>query len=508
MQKGAFMNKNEKELINHLSSSLKSNHTFESIKASNVTFKAPKKSPSKMKIALFTGVPTAAVVIGGISLLIVFGFSYKNVRPFENGFFKDFSSFKGFGIGGKKIEKVAKNNRGLMPHRLWTYSYDTYDEPVKFYQLDSDNNYEEAFVYNEKNEILNNYHIGMYQEAHDFIYVSIFNTKGPKIEYAVLYEYDYTSNRLMLDDEYNSTFQDIYGFTYIISKRTGKIYRADIAAPIEGHKFEPGVSRTFCDNNRNFFAYEDGYLVLSSSELTNEDGGIDHNLFLVKEEQEGLKFESILTPKEIDALHSWGGVKGGCESIRVDRYGHIYEEALGTIINGEIQKDADDTYFDPFNNTIYKLIWNEDYENPKYDFYYLNQLDEFVYREQIDKTKKDALMLMRNPRDLHFPTLNRGENYLITPKYKLTFDLSASKDDYRSYEITELPIDLLGFNDWWNYATQGDYLYVLKDERFYKLNCVTLEYDSFKVGGEDIRITEFSVEPNGDIFLKGYSSDI
>ncbi|MCR5491272.1 MAG: hypothetical protein K6F32_03995, partial [Bacilli bacterium] len=235
--------------------------------------------------------------------------------------------------------------------------------------------------------------------------------------------------------------------------------------------------------------------------------GVDQNdisaLFLVKETEEGLKYQQMLAGTQFKAMKELGR-EVPYPNFFVDRYGNVFYEGTGAFIHGEIIKN---TCFDLYNNTIYKVEFGENHAT----FSYLDEKGEFV----IDPNKEGDFIFG----DVDLPeegienifylggVYYRGDDYVITnASYKLTFLTEEGSPEYRNYTIEKLPVEI----DFDGAIVQEDTIYTfdLEQQQLYQLDCKTLVYQAFDLGSEDWKIKEFGLEPNGDIWVKGYSKDL
>ena len=510
------MNKTEKKLTAFFSALLPSGHDYERLEGAE--HKLPARNNHKLKIGLAIAIPSIAM-ISVVAITVSLGvITALNRKPFETGRLKDFSSMQGFGIRmqGSTDHQSAKGRLG--PKRLRSY-HDTIGTPVKFCQYNLQGNYEEAILFNENDGEVRDYHISTYRETHNFVSVLLCSEEAGKYigyePYPSSYYYSNEANSISL---YGVPWVEEHRgrtYPYIISKRTGKIYSGtipettyrsyrDCSGGNEASVFSgPGP------HDDNFYGYEDGYVFFGAREGWEDNSA----LFLVKETEEGLKYQQMLAGTQFKAMKELGG---GAGNFFVDRYGNVFHEGTGAFIHGEIIKN---TCLDPYNNTIYKVEFGEEDEFGKEHatFSYLDEKGEFV----IDPNKEGDFVFG----DVDLPEKEsenifnlghvyyRGDDYVITDapyntgvSYKLTFLTEEGSPEYRNYTIEKLPVEI----DFGSAIVQENTIYTFDSEQqqLYQLDCKTLVYQAFDLGSEDWKIKEFGLEPNGDIWVKGYSKDL
>ena len=510
------MNNTEKKITAFLSASLPSGHSYDRLE--DAERKLLQKSKPKWKIGLAVAIPSAAI-IGVVAVTVSLGvFLAEPPKPFETGRLKDFSSIKGFGIRAKDTENVAKT-AFLNPKRLVSSSTMT-GTPVKFYQYNLQGNYEEAIVFNEGDTQVRDYHVAEYYETHDFVTAFLCSEAvGKKYTYSPYYSsytYSNESNSIALWTGPNPWREERGGklYPYLISKRTGKIYNGDIPDKTYGaYRLSGDLAGSSSEKNPydlNFYGYEDGCVFFAA-----EEGWMDNSaMFLVKEEEGGLKFQRMLAGTQYQALKKLGS---GASGFFVDRYGNPFHESAGAVIGGRV---VENTCLDPYNNTIYQV----EFEDGHARFSYLNKNGEFI----LDPKKEGSFIFggVSLPTDKEIDNIfdlgrvyYRGEDYIITDSpsgssYKLTFLAKGGGVDYRDYMIEPLPVDLDidwgDVNHGGNVIAQGDTLYTLdsSQQQIFQIDCKTLAYEAFDIGDDDWKIDEFGLEPNGDIWVKGYSKDL
>ena len=505
------MNKTEKKLTAFFSASLPSGHDYERLEGAE--HKLPARNNHKLKIGLAIAIPSIAM-ISVVAITVSLGvITALNRKPFETGRLKDFSSMQGFGIRmqGSTDHQSAKGRLG--PKRLRS-SHETIGTPVKFCQYNLQGNYEEAILFNENDGEVRDYHINTYIETHNFVSVLLCSEAAGKYigydPYYSLYSYSNEANRICLCGDPWVEGHRGRTYPYVISKRTGKIYSGTIPeTSYRSYRFCSGGQDFFGYSSEsnpyddNFYGYEDGYIFFGA-----DSGAADNSaLFLVKETEEGLKYQQMLAGTQFKAMEELGH---GAGNFFVDRYGNVFHEGTGAFIHGEIIKN---TCLDPYNNTIYKVEFGENHAT----FSYLDEKGEFV----IDPNKEGSFVFgdvdLSEKGDENIFNLGhayyRGDDYVITydsynwgPSYKLTFLTEEGSPEYRNYTIEKLPVEI----DFGSAIVQENTIYTFDSEQqqLYQLDCKTLVYQAFDLGSEDWKIKEFGLEPNGDIWVKGYSKDL
>lgn len=534
------MKKIEKEIMQRISSFLPNEHSFSLLEDSSSSWQQPKKKglSKKGKIGLFAGVPSAALLAAGVATVVILAGSAQKGKPFENGFIKDFSSMKAFGIATSP-SNILNNKKQAFPgvpfleepHFLLNDSGIDSSDPIHFFAFGADNYYEEATLLNEDGKAIHDYTINYYEEGHDFIFVMI--KRGTLPSYYCNYSFSNESNApFRIQDDYNGYFYDDC-YSYVISKRTGKIY--DSEAPIINDSFWQREGPTHPNDDvfyrevptPNFYAYEDGITLAKT--IIDADVPYD-SLYLGKEEDSTLKIAEILDEETVRAIADYTFASGNlCEHYHwfVDCYGNVFVPGTGAYINGHIEKDV---AYDPYINTVYILDQDtKEYypvrEDGSFDLNAKMNDDSFVVYGHECNYMNNYMYLLDESSDGRWHPIYRGKNYLIVNGrvrnktksrndaswegyYKLTFQ--EGEDGQRSYEKEQLPVSLAG-----NVVGQGDDLFFLETDgtdaaHLYRLNCSTLEVESFDigVGDEGFVVTDWAVEPNGDVFVKGLTSDL
>jgi len=521
-----MISKEEKEFLLKSSAHIKTNHRFNSlenkINFSDTKIENPKLNKNKKKWLIGGEVSGAILLAGAISLIIIFTGRYQNIMPLKSGEIENFVSLKGFGIASKEIvNKDQVNNANPFAKQInkangLSESADLIsNEPVNFYQLNKDNNLEKSTLKTETGEDLKDYHVSLYYEDNDFIRVTLHSTKNLNIdEYNTSYEFTTRYNAFALSTYLNDYSLmmgkrgDIwvdknfkYGYNYLISKRSGKIYLAD--NPLSGYVFGfDSLTET------SFYSYEDGYIVDGRVQTSDDSYSNQPNLFLAREVNNEIELKLILNYEQLKAFMGGGEIFGfDSTGMGVDRYGNPVIYGDTAYIGGKI---VNNIRYDELNRTIYKVD-DEGY------VYYLNKENEFI--KTTERGRNVSLIKNvskfseeekeeQNIFNLYFfrgkgrSTLKyKNDNYFFDERYKFTLLNQENKEAYREYKIEEIPVAI----DWEGSYIQNNNLYTLVDNNVYVLNLETLEYEQYDC--HEYRIRSLNVNARGDIILKGYAKD-
>ncbi|MCR5490729.1 MAG: hypothetical protein K6F32_01195, partial [Bacilli bacterium] len=301
------MNKTEKKLTAFLSASLPSDHNYERLEGAE--HKLPARNNHKLKIGLAIAIPSIAM-ISVVAITVSLGvITALNRKPFETGRLKDFSSMQGFGIRTQRSTD-HQSAKGRLGQKRLASSDETIGTPVKFCQYNLQGNYEEAILFNENDGEVRDYHIYTYHETHNFVSVLLCSEAAGEYigwePYCSSYDYSNETNNIVLWDGPWVEGRRGRAYPYIISKRTGKIYSGTIPeTSYREYRYWSGnsvgaFSPSYSPYDDNFYGYEDGYVFF----------GVDQNdisaLFLVKETEEGLKYQQMLAGTQFKAMKELG----------------------------------------------------------------------------------------------------------------------------------------------------------------------------------------------------------